>query len=111
MNKTVVITTEELEEILILLSEKIIDDLATKQLGKNTLPELMTTAQAAAYLQCSPQSIKNWTNRNDEANPLNLVSAGADPRYFKSEINEWLKREAANIKKRRKTAKTIKTIG
>lgn len=52
-------------------------------------------ANPADYLQCSTQSIMNWSKRPADQNPLRPCYAGADPRFHKSELGAWLARGGA----------------
>ncbi|CAN5644352.1 hypothetical protein BH20ACI4_BH20ACI4_07910 [soil metagenome] len=93
MSDKLLISEKEIEEAILLISEKVILTLEKKYRQNVYTGELMTISQIAKYLQCSTQSIKNWTDRDEDKNPLIAVNAGADPRYFKGDVDAWLKRE------------------
>lgn len=53
----------------------------------------LTRAEAAAYLGVSERSIKEWSARAADHNPFPEVRAGADPRYRRAAVDEWVERE------------------
>lgn len=57
------------------------------------LHKVLTIKQLAEFLQVSTQSILNWSRREKDENPLPVRYAGANPRFYKSEIDEWMLRE------------------
>ncbi|HEX8370457.1 MAG TPA: helix-turn-helix domain-containing protein [Pyrinomonadaceae bacterium] len=62
----------------------------------------MTIKQAAEYLKVTEQSIRNWSERNEDENPFPIHHAGGDPRFIRAEIDQWSKVEAERrLNKRR----------
>lgn len=95
MNKIVIINKDELRETLYEFSEQISRTIIEKMTNNSIESrKLMNLAQVADYLQCSKQSVKNWTKRPEDKNPLPMCSAGADPRFFKGEVDLWMREEA-----------------
>ena len=50
-------------------------------------PEVLTTAEAAAYLRCSPKTLNTWRSRG--GGPP-FVKVGAAVRYRRSTLDQWL---------------------
>lgn len=94
MSNTVIITDiESLKKVLTKITNEVTQAVVEQiRSDLQVYPELMTLKQTAAYLQCSPQSVKNWS-RPSEKNKSRLLtcSAGADPRYYKSDVDAWLR--------------------
>lgn len=57
-----------------------------------TVPDVMTRKQVAEYAQVSEGTIKNLSRRAD--NPLPVASIG-DVRYFRIDVERWMREEAA----------------
>ncbi len=53
----------------------------------------LTRAEAASYLGVSERSIREWSARPPDQNPFPEVRAGADPRYRRAAVDEWVERE------------------
>ncbi len=49
--------------------------------------------EAARYLDVSERSIAEWTARPTNQNPFPVVNAGGDPRYKRTDVDEWARRE------------------
>ncbi len=92
MNTALIVNEDELKEKLKEIIEEIAPAIIEQIRENNCARELMTIAQAADYLQCSTQSIVNWSRRPANQNPLLACYAGADPRFYKSELDAWLAR-------------------
>ena len=92
MNTALIVNQDELKEKLREIIEEIIPAVVERVKAETSVRELMTTAQAADYLQCSIQLITNWSKRSEDQNRLVAGHAGADPRFFKSDLDAWLAR-------------------
>lgn len=93
MNTALIVSQDELKEKLKEIIEEIVPAIIERVKADTSVRELMTVAQAAEYLQCSAQSISNWSKL-----PQNLLVAGfagADPRLYKSDIDAWIARGGA----------------
>lgn len=53
---------------------------------------VFTLSQLADEWQCSKQAIINWTRKT--AHPLPVHYLGSDPRFHKSEVDQWSREEA-----------------
>ncbi len=95
MNTALIVNQNELKEKLKEILEEIVPVIIERARTETVPRELMTIAQAADYLQCSTQSIVNWSKRSADRNPLVACYAGADPRFRKSELDAWLARGSA----------------
>lgn len=95
MNTALIVDKDELKEKLKEIIEEIAPAIIEQIREKTATRELMTIAQAADYLQCSTQSIVNWSRRPADQNPLLACYAGADPRFYKTELDAWLVRGGA----------------
>jgi excisionase family DNA binding protein len=71
--------------------EAMFKDVALK-LQSSEIREVMTLKQLAEYLQASRQSLLNWTKRSNHPLPVHYI--GADPRFHRSEVDQWSKEEA-----------------
>ncbi|HEX8117521.1 MAG TPA: helix-turn-helix domain-containing protein [Pyrinomonadaceae bacterium] len=60
----------------------------------------LTRAEAAKYLGVSEKSIGEWSKRPQNENPFPERNAGGEPRYKRTDIDEWAERE-----RRRRTLK------
>jgi hypothetical protein len=67
----------------------------------------MTIKQAAEYLNCTEQSIRNWSDRAEDENPFPIHYAGSDPRFIRAEIDLWTLRE----KERRDVKRREQKVG
>lgn len=92
VNTALIVNEDELKEKLKEIFEEIAPAIIERIREKTATRELMTIAQAADYLQCSTQSIVNWSRRPADQNPLPACYAGADPRFYKTELDAWLAR-------------------
>jgi predicted DNA-binding transcriptional regulator AlpA len=54
--------------------------------------EILTLSQLAAEWQVSKQAIINWTRRESFNLPVHYL--GSEPRFHRSEIDEWSREEA-----------------
>lgn len=54
----------------------------------------LTRKEAAKYLTVSERSIAEWVARPATQNPFPEQRAGGEPRYRRTEIDEWAAREA-----------------
>lgn len=95
VNTALIVNQDELKEKLKEIIEEIVPAIIERVKAETSVRELMTVAQAADYLQCSTQSIINWSKRPADQNPLRPCYAGADPRFHKSELDAWLARGGA----------------
>ncbi|HEX8354068.1 MAG TPA: helix-turn-helix domain-containing protein [Pyrinomonadaceae bacterium] len=74
----------------------LLDDEARREIQEQTLisnKNYLTRREAAKYLGVNERSIKEWSDRPVDQNPLPEVRAGADPRYRRTALDEWLERE------------------
>ena len=53
----------------------------------------LTRAEAAKYLQVSEKSVGEWSKRPANENPFPERNAGGEPRYRRTDIDEWAERE------------------
>jgi hypothetical protein len=60
----------------------------------------LTRGEAAKYLGVSEKSIGEWSKRPQNENPFPERNAGGEPRYKRTDIDEWAERE-----RRRRTLK------
>ena len=63
----------------------------------------LTRAEAAKYLQVSRKSIGDWSKRPSGENPFPERNAGGEPRYKRTDIDEWAERERRRL--------TLKPVG
>jgi transposase len=63
----------------------------------------LTRAEAAKYLQVSGKSIGDWSKRSAGENPFPERNAGGEPRYKRTDIDEWAEHE-----RRRLTLKAVR---
>jgi hypothetical protein len=49
--------------------------------------------EAAKYLNVSERSVGEWSARPAGQNPFPAVNAGGEPRYKRTDIDEWVRRE------------------
>lgn len=87
MNEIIVLTREQLQDVIreaVLLASK---DLV-RRVEHQTVSEVMTLGSLAKYLQVSKSTIVNLMKRG-----LPHVRVGADPRFYKSQIDQWLKNQ------------------
>jgi len=78
------------------MTTDLIDEKTRRQIAEQLLlsnKHYLTRAQAAAYLDVSQRSIKEWADRPADQNPFPEVRAGADPRYKRTAIDQWAERE------------------
>ena len=67
--------------------KKALKQVNDKDFKKLLIPELMTAAEVANYLQMQIKTIQNWTS----AGKIPVEYAGGTPRYRKTTIDKWLK--------------------
>ena len=103
MNTAIIIDKDELKDLLTeILRESAQSVIFQLRAELSSSAEVMTLAQTANYLQCSIQSIKNWSERGEGENPLPCGNAGADPRFYKSKVDNWLVKEKIFRRKNKK---------
>lgn len=96
LQSIIVVERDKLQIIIEEIFSQIVGAVVTQIRQESLLPcEVLTTKQLAEFLQVSTQSILNWCRRKENENPLPVRYAGADPRFYKSEIDAWSLREAA----------------
>jgi predicted DNA-binding transcriptional regulator AlpA len=66
----------------------------TEIIGERVKParNVLTLSQLADEWQCSKQSIINWTRRDEFPLPVHYL--GSDPRFHRSEVEQWSRDEA-----------------
>jgi hypothetical protein len=53
----------------------------------------LTRAEAAKYLGVSDKSVGEWSKRPQNENPFPERNAGGEPRYRRTDIDEWAEHE------------------
>lgn len=61
----------------------------TSTVGKQEGTTLLTTKQAAAFLNVSPRTLQDW--RLDRSGPTYIALSDRAIRYRRSDLEEWLK--------------------
>lgn len=75
---------------------ELVDEETRRQVAEQLLlsnKTYLTRKEAAAYLGVSKRVIKEWAARAVDQNPFPEVRAGADPRYRRAAVDEWVERE------------------
>jgi excisionase family DNA binding protein len=92
MSKIAVLSEEELIELIKVAAAAAVSDLRDEIY--KPIPELMNIKQVSKYLQCSSASVSKWVKTDG----LPAHNLGNLPRFYKAEVDEWLK----NSNRRRK---------
>jgi len=88
---------KEIENLFVHVAKRaifeVIKEIDIKNIIKDDdFPEVMTTKQLAAYLQCSVP----WLTSNIKALKIPFKFLGKEYRFFKEEINSWIKEQDTN---------------
>ena len=87
------------------VSADLVDEETRRQIAEQLLlshKTYLTRAEAAKYLQVSEKSVGDWSKRPAGENPFPERNAGGEPRYKRTDIDEWAERE-----RRRRTLKAV----
>lgn len=85
--QVITLTTDELTNIIRRTASAVADSLRDDIESRRT-PELMTKTELAEYLRCDVSKINRYMSKG-----MPFEYFGEHPRYRKSDIDGWLKRE------------------